>query len=179
MLNEPTENARGKLASKSGVKGVSLLAQLPSIRIPISFPAEVMHMVWINLIPQLADLWLGKFNQLDDGKESYQIDIKLWNSIGDVCEASGATIPASFGCRVPHLNKRSHFIAESWSLWATQLAPYLLRPRGEDPFFKPRYYIHFIQLVKLMKECMDYSMKRANLPRIRQGFANWVKDYEK
>ncbi|KAF8596715.1 hypothetical protein BDV93DRAFT_480008, partial [Ceratobasidium sp. AG-I] len=134
-----------------------------------------MHMVWINLIPQLASLWTGTFKGLDDGTESYQLHPDLWETLGDICDGSGATIPSAFGCRVPHLSKRSQFIAESWCLWATQLAPNLLRRR----FLKPTYYVHFVQLIKLMKECMEYSMSRDDLPRIRKGFADWVQEYER
>lgn len=175
VLRAPNDTARANLAKESGVKGVLLFAHLPSIDIPRSFPAEVMHMVWINLIPHLASLWTGGFKGLDDGSESYELDPDIWETLGDICEGSGATIPSEFGCRVPHLSKRSQFIAESWSLWATQLAPNLLRKR----FLKPVYYVHFVQLIKLMKECMDRSMDRDDLPRIRKGFADWVQEYER
>lgn len=175
VLQAPNENARANVAKKYGVKGVSLFARLPSIDLPRSFPAEVMHMVWINLIPQLADLWTGAFNGLDGGSETYIIHPQLWEALGDICDSSGATIPSAFGCRVPHLSKRSQFIAASWCIWATQLAPNLLRQR----FLNSTYYVHFVQLVNLMKECMDYSMLREDLPRIREGFAEWVKEYER
>jgi hypothetical protein len=131
-------------------------------------------MVWINLIPQLVDLWTGKFNDMDDGNEDYLINASVWSALGDMCGESGTTIPSSFGCRVPNLSKRANFIAESWSLWATHLAPNLLRKR----FKKAKYYEHFITLIKLMKMCTDYSLDRAELPSIREGFAKWVIDYE-
>jgi hypothetical protein len=56
VLRAPTDNARNKLATKSRIKGVSLLAQLPSISILALFPIDLMHMIWQNLIPQLIDL---------------------------------------------------------------------------------------------------------------------------
>ncbi|KAF8596671.1 hypothetical protein BDV93DRAFT_454522 [Ceratobasidium sp. AG-I] len=176
VLRAPNDHARSTMATGYGVKGVSSLARLPSVEVPWSFPTDVMHMVWINLIPQLADLWTGKFHDLDDGKEDYMLHPTIWEALGNVCEESGATIPSSFGCRVPNLSKRSHFIAESWSIWATQLAPNLLRRR----FLNSKYYVHFVQLINIRrKECIDYSMLRSDLPRIREGFARWVSDYEK
>jgi hypothetical protein len=175
VLCAPNDTARANLATECGIKGVSLLARLPGISIPDSFPAEIMHMVWINLIPQLVDLWTQKFNGLDEGTEQYAVDPLLWNSLGDITDDSGTTIPSSFGCRIPHLNKRSQFTAESWLIWATQLAPLLLRRR----FTKPKYYIHFVQLIKLMKEVTDHSIKKSEPPRLREGFAQWVMEYEK
>jgi hypothetical protein len=134
-----------------------------------------MHMVWINLIPQLVDLWTSSFNDLDDGVETYTIDPLVWTALSDMCDESGTTIPSSFGCRVPNLKKRGNFTAESWSLWATQLAPNLLWRR----FPKSKYYVHFVRLIKLVQQCTDYSLDRSEQPHMREGFAQWVEDYEK
>lgn len=174
VLRAPTENARSNLASECGIKGVSSLARLSSISIPGSFPVDIMHMIWINLIPQLVKLWTNEFNQLGEGVESYAIHSTLWQAIGAITEASGATIPSSFGCRVPNVAKPGHSTAESWSIFATQLAPSLLRRR----FRNPKYYHHFVQLIKLVNKCTSFSMLRTELPAIRQGFAKWVQDYE-
>jgi hypothetical protein len=126
VLEAPNDHARTQLASRSGIKGVSVLSQVPSISIPGSFPVDVMHMIWINLVPQLTKLWTGKFNDLDAGVEQYSIPAALLEALGNLTKASGATIPSSFGCCVPNLKTTSHFMAESWSLFATLLAPSLL-----------------------------------------------------
>jgi hypothetical protein len=68
VLQAPSDNARSNLATETGIKGVSLLAQLSSVSIPASFPIDIMHMIFLNLIPQMALLWTGKFHELDDGK---------------------------------------------------------------------------------------------------------------
>lgn len=124
VLRALTAHARSQLATKTGVKGVSVLARVPSVFIPHSFPVDIMHMVWINPFPQLTLLWTGKFHKLDQGRERYNIDPTVWEALGRVTEASGSTIPSSFGCQVPNLKSQmSHFTAEAWSVWATQLAP--------------------------------------------------------
>ncbi|KEP46611.1 transposase family Tnp2 protein [Rhizoctonia solani 123E] len=174
VLQARNEHSRAKLATECGVKGVTLLARLSSIRIPDSFPVEVMHMVWINLIPQLMDLWQKKFHDLDTGTEQYGIDPLLVASLGDMCTESGALFPSDFGCRVPHFKNRSHFTAESWSIWALQYAPCLLRRR----FRKSKYYIHFVRLINIMNEVMHYEIQRAELPRLRNEIAQWVQDFE-
>ncbi|KAL5633925.1 hypothetical protein ACGC1H_005949 [Rhizoctonia solani] len=174
VLKAPNDTARADLATECGIKGVTLLAQLSSVRIPDSFPVEAMHLVWINLIPQLADLWCKKFNELDAGFENYLINPLVWNAMGGMCSDSSRTTPSSFGCSIPHFKNRSHFTAESWSRWATHAAPNLLRRR----FTESRYYIHFVRLVNLMNKCTDYTIDRSELPAIRQGFIEWVEDFE-
>lgn len=175
ILQAASENARAKLATDSGVKGVSLLARLPSVSVPGSFPIDIMHMVWINLVPHLVKLWTGEFNGLDNGSESYMFNPTLWMSLGATVAGSGATIPSSFGCRVSDISKPTHNTAESWSIFATQLAPSLLRRR----FRKPVYYTHFVQLIKLLNQCTSYSMVRSDIVKLRQGFADCIEEYER
>ncbi|KAF8688032.1 Transposase family tnp2, partial [Rhizoctonia solani] len=174
VLEAPHDTSRANRATECGIKGVTLLARLSSIRIPDSFPVEVMHMIWINLVPQLMDLWQEKFSGLDSGMEDYGIDPLLVNSLGTICTNSGALFPVSFGCRVPHFKNRSHFTAESWSIWALYYAPHLLRGR----FRKPEYYTHFVRLISILKEVMDYEIACSELPRIRKEIADWVEDFE-
>ena len=174
-LQAPSENARTTLATESGVKGVSLLARLPSVSIPASFPIDIVHMVWINLIPQLVKLWTGEFNGLGNGSESYMLHPTVWMSLGGTIAGSGATIPSSFGCRLPNISKAGHRTAESWSIFATQLAPSLLRRR----FRKSTYYTHFVRLIKLLNQCTSFTMLRSDVAQLREGFAEWIKEYER
>ncbi|KAF8707585.1 Transposase family tnp2, partial [Rhizoctonia solani] len=168
------EAERKQLATESGIKGVTLFARVPSISIPRSFPVDLMHMIWQNLIPQLVELWTGDFNDLDNGLEGYQIDQDVWDALCEACIPSRRTMPTSFGCPVPDPRKRSQFIAETWSVFTTQLAPALLRKRFSDQ----RYYCHFVRLVKLLSLAISFDLSRDKIPEIRQGFADWIEEYE-
>ncbi|KAF8601142.1 hypothetical protein BDV93DRAFT_533718 [Ceratobasidium sp. AG-I] len=134
-----------------------------------------MHMVWLNLIPQLVDLWTNNFNDIGEGQEEYQLHPNVWQAVSTSAADSGDTIPSEFGCRVPSFEKRSHFIAESWSIWALQLSPHLLRRR----FRRDRYYIHFVKLVKLLHICVQFDLSRSELEALREGFGKWVQEYER
>ena len=120
------------------------------------------------------DLWWGKFNDLDTGAEEYGIDPLLINLIGNICVESGVTFPSDFGCHVPHFNNWLHFTAESWSMWALHYAPYLLHRR----FQKSRYYTHFVRLIKILKEVMDYEIQCTKLPRICTEIIEWVVEFK-
>ncbi|KAF8738383.1 hypothetical protein RHS02_05723, partial [Rhizoctonia solani] len=160
VLQAQTSNAQSKLATATGVKGVSSLARLPSISIPASFPIDIMHMIFINIIPQLIDIWTGNFNNMDEGKGTYHINPILFKRIGEIVANSGSTIPTSY---------------EAWSIFGGYLGPYVLRKR----FRNPKYYQHFVRLIKLVNQITSYEIKRSDIPEIRKGFIRWVKEYEK
>ncbi|CEL58469.1 hypothetical protein RSOLAG1IB_12138 [Rhizoctonia solani AG-1 IB] len=174
VLKAKNEAERKQLATESGVKGVTLFARVPSISIPRSFPVDLMHMIWQNLLPQLIDLWTGDFNDLDGGLEDYELKKDVWGALCEACIPSRQTMPTSFGCAVPDPRKRSYFIAETWNVFTTQLAPSLLRKRFSDQ----RYYRHFVRLVKLLSLVVSFDLPRDKTPEIRQGFAEWVEEYE-
>ncbi|QRW17362.1 Transposase family tnp2 [Rhizoctonia solani] len=176
VLQAQTSNAQSKLATATGVKGVSSLARLPSISIPASFPIDIMHMIFINIIPQLIDIWTGNFNNMDEGKGTYHINPILFKRIGEIVANSGSTIPTSYGCRVPDISAPSHgsATAEAWSIFGGYLGPYVLRKR----FRNPKYYQHFVRLIKLVNQITSYEIKRSDIPEIRKGFIRWVKEYE-
>ncbi|KAF8751639.1 hypothetical protein RHS01_08282 [Rhizoctonia solani] len=157
VLQAQTSNAQSKLATATGVKGVSSLARLPSISIPASFPINIMHMIFINIIPQLIDIWTGNFNNMDEGKGTYHINPILFKRIGEIVANSGSTIPTSYGCRVPDISAPSHgsATAEAWSIFGGYLGPYLVN------------------------QITSYEIKRSDIPEIRKGFIRWVKEYEK
>ena len=65
--------------------------------------------------------------------------------------------------------------ADSWSFWAQYIGPILLR----NHFQNHQYYKHFIDLTCLIKLCLNYDMELTDIEEIRNGFAEWVKEYEK
>jgi hypothetical protein len=100
----------------------------------------------------------------------------VWEAIGDAAARSGDTIPSDFGARMPNIyTERSSMTAETWSIWILYLGPILLR----DRFSKPVYYEHFVKLSRLVHLCMSYEMQRSDIDLIRNGFIEWVQEYER
>jgi hypothetical protein len=162
----------------TGVNGLSPLARLGSLSFPTTFPHDFMHIMFENVLPSLFNLWIrdGRWIGFGTGTEDYLLGPKVWSDVGAACASSGNTTPAAFGCRVPDIaEKRHEFSAESMMLFATVLAPALLRNR----FRWPRYYDHFIRLVKLINMCLGQQISRTELQEIREGFAQWVQDFER
>lgn len=172
----PTDSARDKLSRIYGIAGTPILAQLSSLSFPTSFPLDFMHLIYENVTKTLLDLWSGDFKGMDDGIEEYTVEKAVWEGIGARCKASGNTIPAAFGSRVPNIaTERSHFIAETWSFWTMFLGPVLLR----NKFKKPIYYKHFVSLVHLLSICTQYEISKSEVDEVEEGMAKWVGEYER
>ncbi|KDN38557.1 hypothetical protein RSAG8_09446, partial [Rhizoctonia solani AG-8 WAC10335] len=176
VINASTNTQEDELATRYGIKRIPLLSVLPSIKFPTSFPFDFMHLIWENLIPNLLKLWTGDFKGLDEGTGSYELGKSVFEAICEAVLSSGDTYPYSFGCRVPNPSKdRSYFTAECWSVWALYLGPILLRNR----FRRQVYYVHFIDLVKLLQICLQFELSAGDIQVLRMGFADWVTRYEK
>ncbi|KAA1474205.1 hypothetical protein DENSPDRAFT_860222 [Dentipellis sp. KUC8613] len=134
-----------------------------------------MHLIWENLIKNLISLWTGDFKGLDEGTGSYVVDYTVWAAIGEATAASGSTIPGCYGAHPPNFIKdKSATTADTWSFWTLYIGPILLYKRFRDE----KYYRHFIKLVKLLNICLQFTVTRAEIEVIREGFIDWVKEYE-
>ncbi|KAG8764402.1 hypothetical protein FRC12_008110 [Ceratobasidium sp. 428] len=172
------DTAEQTLSRDSGVNGLSPLTRLSSLEFPTSFPHDFMHLVFENILPTLIGLWTrrGRWKTFGSANEDYRLPDDVWTAVGAACAESGDTIPAGFGCRVPNLDKKPREVtSESMLLFATLLGPSLLYRR----FTRPRYYYHFIRLVKIIKLCTGLELERADVAEIRRECAQWVKDYER
>ncbi|KAF8676920.1 Transposase family tnp2 [Rhizoctonia solani] len=168
----------GRRSLRTGINGLAPLARVPGLSFPVSFPHDFMHLIFENIIPTLFDLWTrsGNFEAFGSGTEEYLLHPDVWTTIAEACPLAGNNIPYTFGCRVPDpKKKRAELTAEARLLLATMLGPVLLRGR----FVHQKYYRHFIELVRLINMCIDFEITPNDIVTIREGFAKWVKDYEK
>ncbi|TFK65416.1 hypothetical protein BDN72DRAFT_773358 [Pluteus cervinus] len=134
-----------------------------------------MHLIWENLVKNLITLWTGKFKGLDEGVGNYHLAEAIWKGVGADTATAGTTIPSAYGCRVPNIAQDGVSVtAEMWSFWSLYLGPALLRRRFKDK----RYYNHFIDLVKLLNQCLQFEITKIDIQNIRSGFIKWVNDYE-
>ena len=173
----PTSAEEERRAKACGIKGIPVLSQIPTLFFPLSFPYDFMHLIWENLIPNCILLWTGKFKGLDEGRESYELGPGVWEAIGAATKASGSTIPAAYATARPQNVAEDAYActADSWSFWALYLGPILLKGR----FRKEIYYKHFIELIKLLRLCLQFEITKEECWEIRNGFQKWVLTYER
>jgi hypothetical protein len=46
------------------------------------------------------------------------------------------------------------------------------------PSAPPSVSTHFLKLVRLIHKCISWELKRSEVDEIRQGFQDWVLEYE-
>jgi hypothetical protein len=172
----PTAAEAERLAKLYGIKGLPILSHVPSLRFPISFPFDFMHLIWENVIKTLIQLWTGEYKDLNQGIGSYELPRPVWDAIGAATAASGSTIPYVFGSRPLNImTERSACTADTWSFWTLYIGPVLLNRKFSDP----KYYNHFIDLVKLLHLCLEFEHHQEAISNIREGFIGWAKTYER
>ena len=173
---EPRIGRRKELSQKFGINGSSALCEIPSILICSSFPHEWMHLFLENHCQNLLLFWMGKYKDLDEGRENFRIPDAVWIVIGEETAASGSTIPSAFGRRTPNITtERFNFTAEDWAFWFIFLAPHILKGR----FAKEKYYTHFMKLNAIMKLCIKFSLTLADIRNIRSLTVEYVQEYER
>ncbi|KDQ53412.1 hypothetical protein JAAARDRAFT_137326 [Jaapia argillacea MUCL 33604] len=135
-----------------------------------------MHLIWENLIKNLIALWTGEFKGLDQGWEQYELATAVWEGVGSATMQTGSTVPYVFSPRLPDIAiNKSQCTADAWSFWTQYIAPVLLCRK----FKQPKYYTHFVELVKLIRLCLRFELNMDDITTIREGFIEWVTTYER
>ncbi len=158
-----------------GNKEMPALSRVNSLDFGRSLPWEWMHLFAENIIPNMMDLWTGRFKGLDEGTEHYGISMDIWEEIGIETAASTINIPSAFVRFMGNVaESRATFTAESYAFWFMYLAPYLLAGRLADP-----YYQHFLGLVAIMKITLQFEFTVEQIDQLETRIIQWVSDYER
>lgn len=170
-----SRTAKDKLAKELGIKGMPAIGRVKSLDYARGVPWDYMHLLLENVVKTLIGLWMGTFKGLDSGTEDYIIPTAIWDEIGEETAAAIRDIPADF-CRAIHnfAKDMTNVTAEGWSFWFMYIAPIVLRGR----FMEETYYDHFMDLVDIMKKCIQFSITHEDLTRLENDIVGWVRTYE-
>lgn len=134
-----------------------------------------MHLIFENLVPNLIQLWTHDFKDLGSADDPFVIRPTIWQAVGAATASCGPTIPYSFCSRPQNIaTDKSQCTADAWSFWLQYIAPVVL----ENRFTEDKYYWHFIDLVKLVRTCLQFEMQKNDIEFVRRGFEQWVEKYE-
>jgi hypothetical protein len=161
-----------------GVLHISSLYDLQTIDFPRSFPTDVMHLVFANVVPSLVDWWTGRFLKEDDDDvvvDTIRLHTNVWKDIGGDMDRSRKTIPTSFGRALRNIDKywRS-FKSEEWSAFLINYSPILLRNR-----LPVELYVHYLKLVTAVTMAVDYEVTFDDCQTIKTLLEEFVSDYER
>ena len=164
-----------RLTIKYRINGVPLLSVLNSLSLLLSTGYEFMHLVFENLLPNLALFWSGNFKNLNQD-QPFVLGKHMWEAIGTSAAASKSMIPSCYSTTVPNIaTDRSSFSAEAWLQWALFIGPVVLN----HCFKHVKYYNHFCDLVWLINLCLQYQLLDDELLEIQTSFIEWVNKYER
>jgi hypothetical protein len=126
-----------RIVKEYGINGQSVFAQLKSIDLATSFPYNIMHLLFKNLVPNMIRHWTGTFKGLDQGTGTYQISKPQWDAIGRLTAQATRTIPSSFvGTLRDIAQDRNLYKAEVFAFWIQYVAPILLKGTLPDRYYK-------------------------------------------
>lgn len=165
---------RDQVSQFYGINHTPITSNIPGVRFPYSFPFDFMHLLE-NLLKNYVKLISGDFKGLKAERESYVISKKSWAAIGTETVVANDTIPSTFGRRIPNIAEdRTYFTAEAYLVWFTLYAPILLRTR----FKRPKYYTHFMLLVKIINQCLAIDSTQDDRDSLRRDILRWYTEYE-
>jgi hypothetical protein len=130
-------NAREKLRRDLGIVSRSVFMRLKSVDLPSSFPYDIMHLLFENLVPNMVDHWTGNFKWLDQGRGKYELTPLQWSTIGQLTTQATKTVPSAFvGTLLNIAEDMLHYKAEANAFWFQFIAPVLLKGRLKSRYYK-------------------------------------------
>ncbi|KAF8694702.1 Transposase family tnp2, partial [Rhizoctonia solani] len=170
----PTRVAREFLQKDLGINLRSIFASLKSIDLSSSFPYDIMHLLFENLVPNMIKHWTGDFKWLDQGNGSYKIDEVVWKAVGRQTAAATKTIPAKFVGTIPNIAEDAKlFKAKAYAFWFQYMAPILLQGRLNKP-----YYSHFLKMQEIMLLVLKFGISNDEIDKLERMTGKWVLKYE-
>jgi hypothetical protein len=120
-------HAEGYDAKVHGIKGYSVLFLLSSIRMPYSFPVDIMHCLHLGAIKALMHHLTSKFFKTADLHDPrFIVSAATFREFGELLEAAKTSTPTSYGRYPRNLEKNfGYYKAEEWmnfvSYWSIPL----------------------------------------------------------
>ena len=170
-----------------GVSQYSSLYELETIDFPRSFPIDIMHLIFENVVPKLFQWWTGTFlkktegnsdteSDSDDGENvEISLDKQIWMEIGRDLNISRQTIPTSYGRALRDISTyHKSFKAEEWCSFLLYYSPILLRER-----LLPDLYTNYMKLVSAIEIAIDYEITHQDVENVKRLLREFVCGYER
>lgn len=158
-----------------------LLSIVDSFDFPLSFPLDMMHVLFENIVPQLLTSWRGKYkNDKDDKGKDVQDERNFvfseaeWEEIKAEVQASNTMVPSQWAPYVNPIDRKSFWTAETYSYFVTHLGPIILQDR-----LPQAHYQHFLKLSDMTKVLVKSDIAFATLEALERDLVRWVKDFER
>jgi hypothetical protein len=149
---------------------------------PTSFPVDMMHLLFENIMKQLLEMWDGSFKSAtmsgsDASKhpEPYVLSNAALQQIDVMVTRSNALIPSKMCRTLTTVSSRWRWTAETHLFFLVTLGPIVLKQH-----LPPIYFDHFVDLSEIAKLLIGFSINRKlQLPYLRGGLRRWVAQFDK
>ncbi|KAJ9092704.1 hypothetical protein QFC20_007305 [Naganishia adeliensis] len=191
----PKPGIKKKLGMNTGINGQALISVVGSIRFPSSFPLDIMHVLYENLMKELLSLWEGVYktgrprapedkqddDDTDEGEGSdsdspstdYIIPKAEWLAMDNELAGSTKLTPAQMAPSLAKVSIRGTWNADSYAYFLMHAGPILLRNR-----LPLAHYNHFVRLSELVQLTTQLEISMEQVVDIESGYVDWVKDFE-
>ncbi|KAA8914894.1 hypothetical protein FN846DRAFT_770669 [Sphaerosporella brunnea] len=113
---------------KHGIRGPTILQQLRSLDFPRSFPPDLMHLMYENVVPALFRHFRGVFFSSNVKRRSTVSGKNDWTVVGNAFEDSAGFYPFAFGDPLRNFTRHCHELkAAEWAIVTKQAAPIFLK----------------------------------------------------
>lgn len=163
-----------RLATSTGVKGVSPFATIPTMSIPQSSPFDMMHLVFLGLVPDLCDLIKGTyFKDMELNEHPARLTTAEWIEFGE--EMAEIDAPTSYGRNPRDIQlNMGQFKAEDWSNFLIHYLLPLSINRVDDITYKALQ-----RLVFAISLAISYEVSYQEMDEIEHNlwlFSKWYYD---
>ncbi|KAJ9103759.1 hypothetical protein QFC21_002221 [Naganishia friedmannii] len=169
------------LQKGSGINGESGLSVIGSINYSKSFPLDLMHVPFENILPQLLSMWGGTYKgAMITGQKSgklkneWVLSSSDWHDINNDVLSSNSIIPAQLARMMGSVNARGYWTANTYAHFMKFLGPIVLKGGLPD-----RYYKNFVLLSETVKVLIGMDMKKCKLAALGTALVIWVRDFER
>lgn len=169
---------RSFLRIDSRVLPQSVFHAVGSILFPWSFPPDIMHIFFENVMKQLLTAWEGKYKtgtQEERAGDGFVIAEEAWASMSRDILLSNTTVPTQLArtFNAP-LETRGTWTADTYAYFLLFLGPIVLANRLPD-----LYYAHFLKLSAMARRITKTALTRKEIADLQTGLGDWVVDCER
>ena len=182
VIASPNDTQYKTRRKETGIAKPSIFSGLPSNRllgIPGCFPADLMHLVSLNLTDLFLSLWRGTLDcDHPDSKETWDWAVlqgETWKAHGKKVAAATPYLPGSFD-RPPR--NPAEKISSGYKAWEFLIYVFALGPGVFFGVLPDKYWTHFCKLVAPVRLLHQYSITSDQLKRAHTLLIEFVEEFE-
>jgi len=182
IMRSPNETQYKTRRKETGISKPSLFSGLPANRrlpVPSCFPADLMHLVSLNLTELLIDLWRGTLDcDPGDSRDTWDWAVlkgEVWKIHGKRVADTKPYLPGSFD-RPPR--NPAEKISSGYKAWEFLTYIFGLGPGVFLDVLPDIYWTHFCKLVAGIRLLYQRVIMRAQLLGAHKLLVSFVEEYE-